>query len=170
MSRAVAQRAEDLEDLEEDLEEGLKEDSGDLKEDSGARKVPDDDEVTDADCTFDAVWELYGKKFGSVPYLRGRWERFPMSERREMVRYIRRYVAERPNPRFRRTFLNFLEQRTWQTQPLAHSRGSISIRSEIARIGEAEHQAEAQLATIDTDIDFKTLNEQCRIMALEQRL
>ena len=178
MSRAVAQRAEDLEDseedlkedLEEDLEEGLKEDSGDLEEDSGARKVSDGDEVTDADCTFDAVWELYGKKFGSVPYLRGRWERFPMSERREMVRYIRRYVAERPNPRFRRTFLNFLEQRTWQTQPLAHSRGSISIRSEIARIGEAEHQAEAQLATIDTDIDFKTLNEQCRIMALEQRL
>ena len=170
MSRAVAQRAEALEDFEEDFKEDLKEDSGDLEEDSGARKVPDGDEVTDADCTFDAVWELYGKKFGSVPYLRGRWERFPMSERREMVRYIRRYVAERPNPRFRRTFLNFLEQRTWQTQPLAHSRGSISIRSEIARIGEAEHQAEAQLATIDTDIDFKTLNEQCRIMALEQRL
>ena len=171
MSRAVAQRVEALEDFKEDLEEGLEEDfKEDLKEDSGARKVPDGDEVTDADCTFDAVWELYGKKFGSVPYLRGRWERFPMSERREMVRYIRRYVAERPNPRFRRTFLNFLEQRTWQTQPLAHSRGSISIRSEIARIGEAEHQAEAQLATIDTDIDFKTLNEQCRIMALEQRL
>ena len=183
MSRAVAQRVEALEDFKEDLEEDFKEDLGedlkedfkedlkeDLEEDSGARKVPDGDEVTDADCTFDAVWELYGKKFGSVPYLRGRWERFPMSERREMVRYIRRYVAERPNPRFRRTFLNFLEQRTWQTQPLAHSRGSISIRSEIARIGEAEHQAEAQLATIDTDIDFKTLNEQCRIMALEQRL
>ena len=67
MSRAVEQRAEALEDFEEDLEEDFKEDleegleedfKEDLKEDSGARKVPDGDEVTDADCTFDAVWEL----------------------------------------------------------------------------------------------------------------
>ena len=114
-----------------------------------------------------------------------------MAERRKMVRYIRRYVAERPNPRFRRTFLNFLEQRTWETQPLTNSHGSIGIRQnnagcaaseisaggsseegirrEIARIGEAERQAE-ELAKIETDIDFKTLNEQCRIMVMEQRL
>ena len=204
MSRAVAQRVEALEDFKEDLEEDFKEDLGedlkedfkedlkeDLEEDSGARKVPDGDEVTDADCTFDAVWELYGKKYGSVSYLRGRWERHPMAERRKMVRYIRRYVAERPNPRFRRTFLNFLEQRTWETQPLTNSHGSIGIRQnnascaaseisaggsseegirrEIARIGEAERQAE-ELAKIETDIDFKTLNEQCRIMVMEQRL
>ena len=186
--------------------------SAGAKESAAGAKDGAADEVTDAECTFDAVWELYGKKYGSVSYLRGRWERHPMAERRKMVRYIRRYVAERPNPRFRRTFLNFLEQRTWETQPLTNYHGSIGIRQnnascaaseisagggegvipygnagcpasensaggsseegirrEIARIGEAERQAE-ELAKIETDIDFKTLNEQCRIMVMEQRL
>ena len=186
--------------------------SAGAKESAAGAKDGAADEVTDAECTFDAVWELYGKKYGSVSYLRGRWERHPMAERRKMVRYIRRYVAERPNPRFRRTFLNFLEQRTWETQPLTNSHGSIGIRQnnagcaaseisagggegvipygnagcpaseisaggsseegirrEIARIGEAERQAE-ELARMETEIDFKTLNEQCRIMVMEQRL
>ena len=177
--------------------------SAGAKESAAGAKDGAADEVTDAECTFDAVWELYGKKYGSVSYLRGRWERHPMAERRKMVRYIRRYVAERPNPRFRRTFLNFLEQRTWETQPLTNSHGSIGIRQnnascaaseisagggegvipygnagcpaseisaggsseegirrEIARIGEAERQAE-ELARMETEIDFKTLNELC---------
>ena len=210
----VPERAEEPETLEkpETPETPEKPASAGAKESAAGAKDGAADEVTDAECTFDAVWELYGKKYGSVSYLRGRWERHPMAERRKMVRYIRRYVAERPNPRFRRTFLNFLEQRTWETQPLTNSHGSIGIRQnnagcaaseisagggegvipygnagcpaseisaggsseegirrEIARIGEAERQAE-ELAKIETDIDFKTLNEQCRIMVMEQRL
>ena len=210
----VPERAEEPETLEkpETPETPEKPASAGAKESAAEAKDGAADEVTDAECTFDAVWELYGKKYGSVSYLRGRWERHPMAERRKMVRYIRRYVAERPNPRFRRTFLNFLEQRTWETQPLTNSHGSIGIRQnnascaaseisagggegvipygnagcpaseisaggsseegirrEIARIGEAERQAE-ELAKIETDIDFKTLNEQCRIMVMEQRL
>ena len=75
-------------------------------------------EPSDAECSFDAVWKLYGKDVGDMTYLRGRWARIGMDERRRIVRYIREYVRVRPKVIFRRNFRNFLDMRIWETEPL----------------------------------------------------
>lgn len=83
-----------------------------------SENTEDSTPVTDSDCAFDAVWRLYAKDVGDMTYLRSRWASIGMDVRRDIVRYVRRYVQVRPDPRYRRNFRNFLEMRTWETEPL----------------------------------------------------
>jgi hypothetical protein len=67
---------------------------------------------------FDTIWELYGKPIGDVKTLREKWNLLSEVDKAAIYDYVPRYVASRPEVRYRKNFENFLSQRVWETEPL----------------------------------------------------
>ena len=62
--------------------------------------------------TFERVWALYGTQ------LEQQWNGLSDEEREAILDYVPRYVAARPDPKYRKNFCNFLANRTWETEQI----------------------------------------------------
>ena len=76
------------------------------------------------DLSFQWVYNLYDKPAGDAFYAQSIWNTLKDDERRAAIEYIKSYVKMRPNRQFRKNFSNFLQQRTWETEPLTDYRRS----------------------------------------------
>ena len=74
------------------------------------------------DLSFQWVYNLYDKPAGDAFYAQSIWNTLKDDERRAAIEYIKSYVKMRPNRQFRKNFSNFLQQRTWETEPLTDYR------------------------------------------------
>ena len=74
------------------------------------------------DLSFQWVYNLYDKPAGDAFYAQSIWNTLKDDERRAAIEYIKSYVKMRPNRQFRKNFSNFLQQRTWETEPLTDCR------------------------------------------------
>ena len=68
--------------------------------------------------TFERVWALYGKPVGNKTQLEQQWNGLSDEEREAILDYVPRYVAARPDPKYRKNFCNFLANRTWETEQI----------------------------------------------------
>ena len=70
--------------------------------------------------TFDEIWRMYGKPYGNVSTLREKWNLLSEADKAAIFEYVPRYVASRPEVRYRRNFENFLSLRVWEKEPLTN--------------------------------------------------
>ena len=68
--------------------------------------------------SFENLWDIYGKKEGNIESLRTIWLNLPMEERRKAMAFVPMYVASTPDVKYRKYLINFLNQRTWETNPI----------------------------------------------------
>ena len=76
------------------------------------------------DLSFQQVYALYDKPAGDAFFAQSIWNSLTDDERRAAIVYIKDYVKMRPNKVYRKKFCNFLQQRTWETEPLTDYRRS----------------------------------------------
>ncbi|MGN0060872.1 MAG: DUF6291 domain-containing protein [Alloprevotella sp.] len=74
------------------------------------------------DLSFQWVYNLYDKQAGDGFFAQSVWETLTDDERRAAIEYIKAYVKMRPYKQYRKKFINFLQQRTWETEPLTDYR------------------------------------------------
>ena len=67
--------------------------------------------------TFDKIWAMYGKPVGDTEILRGMWNNLPETDKEAIFAYVPQYIQSR-EARFRKNFMNFLNQKTWVTEPI----------------------------------------------------
>ena len=67
--------------------------------------------------TFDKIWAMYGKPVGDTEILRGMWNNLPEIDKEVIFAYVPQYIQSR-EARFRKNFMNFLNQKTWVTEPI----------------------------------------------------
>lgn len=79
---------------------------------------PEHDKASQNDRSFDCVWAMYGKPVGNKMQLEQQWNGLSDKEREAILDYVPRYVAARPDPKYRKNFCNFLAGRTWETEPI----------------------------------------------------
>lgn len=84
---------------------------------------------------FDTIWELYGKPVGDVKTIREKWNLLSDADKAAIFDFVPCYVASRPEVKYRKNFENFLSQRVWETEPLAHYNYGINknIESDASR-------------------------------------
>ena len=68
--------------------------------------------------SFCTVWRMYGKPVGNAVWLERQWNALPDADKEAILGYVPLYVAERPDPKYRKNFSNFLAERTWETKPI----------------------------------------------------
>ena len=68
--------------------------------------------------SFCTVWRMYGKPVGNAVWLEKQWNDLPDADKEAILGYVPLYVAERPDPKYRKNFSNFLAERTWETKPI----------------------------------------------------
>ena len=68
--------------------------------------------------SFCTVWRMYGKPVGNAVWLEKQWNALPDADKEAILGYVPLYVAERPDPKYRKNFSNFLVERTWETKPI----------------------------------------------------
>ncbi len=76
--------------------------------------------ITDERYSFDAIWNLYGKPVGDMKTIREKWEQLPDTDKAAVFDYVPKYVASRPDVKYRKNFDNFLSLRVWENEPLAN--------------------------------------------------
>ena len=64
---------------------------------------------------------MYGKNVGNVSTLREKWNLLSEADKAAIFEYVPRYVASRPEVRYRRNFENFLSLRVWENEPLTYN-------------------------------------------------
>ena len=79
---------------------------------------PEHDKTSQSSCSFEYVWEMYGKPVGNKTELEKQWNELSDEEREAILAYVPQYVAARPDPKYRKNFCNFLAGRTWETEPI----------------------------------------------------
>lgn len=70
------------------------------------------------DLSFEHLWDIYGKKEGKIESLRALWLSLPIEERKKAMAFVPMYVASTPDVKYRKYLINFLNQRTWETNPI----------------------------------------------------
>lgn len=118
------------------------------------------DKTSQTDRSFDCVWAMYGKPVGNKTQLEEQWNGLSDKEREAILDYVPRYVAARPDPKYRKNFCNFLAGRTWETEPIMpttygkYKRNSdtISQTRECAR-DDAARLTEELIAKCNTDCE-----------------
>lgn len=61
---------------------------------------------------------MYDKPIGNKTQLEKQWNGLSDEEREAIIAYVPRYVAARPDPKYRKNFCNFLAGRTWETEQI----------------------------------------------------
>lgn len=119
---------------------------------------PEHDKTSQIDRSFDCVWAMYGKPVGNKTQLEKQWNGLSDEEREAILDYVPRYVAARPDPKYRKNFCNFLAGRTWETEqimPTTYGKykwnaDTISKERECAR-NDATSLTEELIAKCDAD-------------------
>lgn len=76
-------------------------------------------ECENDELSFEKVWALYDKPVGDVSALRQKWKELSADEKRKIIEYVPKYVQMRER-RYRKDFINFLNCRTWETEPITN--------------------------------------------------
>jgi len=92
----------------------------DVKKDDDKNVVEDSDD--DFNLSFNRIWELYGKPVGDTVMLRQMWDDLPSDDKRSIFEYVPKYVRRRPDPKYRKDFINFLSCRTWEQEPIVEEK------------------------------------------------
>lgn len=116
------------------------------------------DKISQIDRSFDRVWAMYGKPVGNKTQLEKQWSGLSDEEREAILDYVPRYVAARPDPKYRKNFCNFLAGRTWETEQIMpttygkykRNADTISKERECAR-NDATSLTEELIAKCDAD-------------------
>lgn len=66
--------------------------------------------------TFLEVWELYEKKKGPLEKLKKKWLSLSQKDREKIMLYIPEYKIEQPDPKFRKNFQTFLNNKSWNDE------------------------------------------------------
>lgn len=119
---------------------------------------PGHDKTSQIDRSFDRVWAMYGKPVGNKTQLEKQWSGLSDEEREAILDYVPRYVAARPDPKYRKNFCNFLAGRTWETEQIMpttygkykRNADTISKERECAR-NDATSLTEELIAKCDAD-------------------
>jgi len=90
------------------------------KEDEDVVEGSDND--FDQNLSFNRIWELYGKPVGDTTTLRKMWDDLPSGDKRSIFEYVPKYVRRRPDPKYRKDFINFLSCRTWEQEPIVEEK------------------------------------------------
>ena len=72
------------------------------------------------DNSFERIWEIYGKPIGNVTQLKEIWENLTSTDKEDIMAYVPQYVKLR-KVKYRKNFLNFINQRTWITEPINYT-------------------------------------------------
>lgn len=120
------------------------------------------DKISQIDRSFDRVWAMYGKPVGNKTQLEKQWSGLSDEEREAILDYVPRYVAARPDPKYRKNFCNFLAGRTWETEQIMpttygkykRNADTISKERECAR-NDATRLTEELIAKCDADDEEK---------------
>ena len=83
---------------------------------------------SESEYTFDKIWAMYGKPIGDTEILRGMWNSLPETDKEAIFIYVPQYTQSR-EVRFRKNFINFLNQRTWITEPIKENCNETNIIS-----------------------------------------
>ena len=78
--------------------------------------------------TFDKIWAMYGKPVGDTEILRGMWNNLPETDKEAIFAYVPQYIQSR-EARFRKNFMNFLNQKTWENEPIKQNNNETNIIS-----------------------------------------
>lgn len=119
---------------------------------------PEHDKTSQIDRSFDHVWAMYDKPIGNKTQLEKQWNGLSDEEREAIIAYVPRYVAARPDPKYRKNFCNFLAGRTWETEQIMpttygkykRNADTISKERECAR-NDATSLTEELIAKCDAD-------------------
>ena len=76
--------------------------------------------------TFDKIWAMYGKPVGDTEILRGMWNNLPETDKEAIFAYVPQYIQSR-EARFRKNFMNFLNQKTWENEPIKQNINETNI-------------------------------------------
>lgn len=76
--------------------------------------IGDDYELLDP-LSFEAVWDLYDKKTNKEGCKR-KWDRLSRKDKEAVMAFIPRYKEAQPEKRYRKNFLTFLNQRSWEDE------------------------------------------------------
>ena len=95
-------------------------DSDNVSDSEGLETVVSMKPKADERYTFDEIWRMYGKNVGNVSTLREKWNLLSEADKAAIFEYVPRYVASRPEVRYRRNFENFLSLRVWENEPLTN--------------------------------------------------
>ena len=76
--------------------------------------------------TFDKIWAMYGKPVGDTEILRGMWNNLPETDKEAIFTYVPQYIQSR-EARFRKNFMNFLNQKTWENEPIKQNINETNI-------------------------------------------
>lgn len=92
---------------------------------------------------FDEIWRMYGKPYGDVSTLREKWNKLPETDKAAIFEYVPRYVATRPEVRYRKNFENFLSLKVWENEPLTNESygNETSHQRDVSRRQSAMHDA-----------------------------
>ena len=119
---------------------------------------PEHDKTSQIDRSFDCVWAMYGKPVGNKTQIEKQWNVLSDEEREAIFDYVPRYIAARPDPKYRKNFCNFLAGRTWETEQIMpttygkykRNADTISKERECAR-NDATSLTEELIAKCDAD-------------------
>lgn len=64
---------------------------------------------------FKNFWEMYGKKEG-FNYTEGYWNNLDPETQKEIMNFLPKYIASKPNPRYRKKPENFLIDEAWKDE------------------------------------------------------
>ena len=81
---------------------------------------------SESEYTFDKIWAMYGKPIGDTETLRDMWNDLSERDKEAIFIYIPQYIKSR-EVRFRKNFINFLNQRTWITEPIKENCNETNI-------------------------------------------
>ena len=89
--------------------------------DDGSKDIINESKSTivrnESEYTFDKIWAMYGKPIGDTETLRNMWDDLSERDKEAIFIYVPQYIQSR-EVRFRKNFINFLNQKTWITEPL----------------------------------------------------
>ena len=81
---------------------------------------------SESEYTFDKIWAMYGKPIGDTEILRDMWNDLSERDKEAIFIYIPQYIKSR-EVRFRKNFINFLNQRTWIAEPIKENCNETNI-------------------------------------------
>lgn len=111
-----------------------------------------EDEDTD-DLSFERLWDIYGKKEGNIDSLRTIWLSLPIEERRKAMAFVPLYVASTPDVQYRKYLINYLKQRTWESNPLTLNKNETKTDS-LNRPNSQQRRDEGRLEALSIMQEF----------------
>lgn len=71
--------------------------------------------------SFERFWDEYDKKCGPKDKIKKKWDKLPITVRKEIFEYIPKYKLSQPEKCYRKHPYTFLNQRGWEDEIIIHN-------------------------------------------------